>query len=354
MSKNLLYLMGIDWYWIKQRPQIIAEMLSSDYNVTVAYYKEIVGKIELRKSRDELERSIPIPVLPYRDKSKLVYLVQKSIFNHQIKDLNQYDIIWIGHPLLYRYIPKCYQGKIVYDCMDNHMALCNDSRIREEIGNVEEILIHRADLIIASSNKLKQRIETKYSKEAILVRNGYIAGRIWNYNILSTGDNINIGYFGTIAEWIDFKILISCLNKISEMKCFFWGPISINNVPQHARLFFEGVVEHNRLWDVAKNMDCLIMPFTVNDIIEDVDPVKLYEYISMGKIVIAPYYEEIDRFEPYVYFYESEEELLDLFKRLQKRKLECKYTESQQINFLEDNTWEKRYAIIKKNLSDFV
>lgn len=352
MNKKMLYLMAIDWYWIKQRPQILAEMLSCDYDITVGYYKEIFGTIELRKSNDELEKSIPIPVLPFRDKSKLIYFVQKGIFNHQIEDLYQYDIIWIGHPLLYRYIPMSYQGKIVYDCMDNHVALCSDVRIRKVIRNVEEVLIRRADLVIASSNKLKQGMETKYSKEVILVRNGYIAGRIWSHNIVSTGDNINVGYFGTIAEWIDFKILISCLDKISEMKCFFWGPISINNVPQHDRLFFEGVVEHNRLWDVARNMDCLIMPFMVNEIVEDVDPVKLYEYISMGKIIIAPYYKEIERFAPYVYFYQSEEELVDLLRRLQKRELKCKYTQLQQINFLEDNTWNKRYAIIKKYLSN--
>ena len=110
-------------------------------------------------------------MLPFRDKSKLIYFVQKGIFNHQIEDLYQYDIIWIGHPLLYRYIPMSYQGKIVYDCMDNHVALCSDVRIRKVIRNVEEVLIRRADLVIASSNKLKQGMETKYSKEVILVRN---------------------------------------------------------------------------------------------------------------------------------------------------------------------------------------
>lgn len=354
MNKKILYLMGIDWYWIKQRPQILAEMLSRDYDITVAYYKEIIGKIELRKRHDELEKSIPVPVLPYRDKSKIIYLIQKSIFKYQVRNLDQYDIIWIGHPLLFRYIPKSYQGKIVYDCMDNHVALCKDLRIRRVISNVEEILIRRADLIIASSNRLKQGIETKYLKEVILVRNGHVAGQIRNQNIVFTGRNINIGYFGTIAEWIDFKIIINCLNKIGDMMCFFWGPVSVNDIPQHPRLLFEGIVEHNRLWDVAKNMDCLIMPFLVNDIIEDVDPVKLYEYISMGKIVIAPYYKEIARFAPYVYFYESEEELLNLFKQLQKGELKCKYTKLQQINFLENNTWEKRYTIIKENLSKFV
>ena len=56
--KKILYLMGIDWYWIKQRPQIIAEMLNKDYDVTVAYYKELFVKQSLRKNNDELEKNI--------------------------------------------------------------------------------------------------------------------------------------------------------------------------------------------------------------------------------------------------------------------------------------------------------
>ena len=171
---------------------------------------------------------------------------------------------------------------------------------------------------------------------------------------MSKSRNINIGYFGTIAEWIDFNSLIRCLDEIEEINFFFWGPISIPRAPQHSRLFYEGIVEHHQLWDKARGMECLIMPFKINNIVKDVDPVKLYEYISMGKIIIAPFYKEIERFEPYVHFYHCEDELLDLLKQLQQHKLKCKYTEIQQISFLEDNTWDNRYETIKKKLMDFI
>ena len=35
--KTILYLMHIDWNWIKQRPQYIAEGLSKKYRVIVMY-----------------------------------------------------------------------------------------------------------------------------------------------------------------------------------------------------------------------------------------------------------------------------------------------------------------------------
>lgn len=52
--KKILYMMGIDWYWIKQRPQILSLELDKDYSVTVVYLKEIFQRIELRKDRDEV------------------------------------------------------------------------------------------------------------------------------------------------------------------------------------------------------------------------------------------------------------------------------------------------------------
>lgn len=349
--KKILYLMGIDWYWIKQRPQIIAEMLSKDHDITVVYQKEIVRRVALRKSKDELQNSLALPVLPYRDKSRIVHAVQKLLFDQRIRNISAFDMVWIGHPLLYRYVPPSYRGKIVYDCMDNYTALCEDMRIRKTIRQSESKLIKRADLVFVSSSHLKEKIETDYQHEgAVLVRNGFIADAIYRPSRLTERNKVKIGYFGTIAEWIDFSALIKSLEKMQDLEYHFWGPISDTTVPQHPRLFLEGVAEHGQLWDKVKDMDCLIMPFKVNGIIEAVDPVKLYEYISMGKMIIAPYYKEIERFAPYVYFYHNENELINLLYKLQSRELTFMYSGSQQDDFLEDSTWDKRYEIIRENI----
>lgn len=349
--KKILYLMGIDWYWIKQRPQIIAEMLSKDYDITVVYQKEIARNIALRKSKDELKNSIALPVLPFRDKNNIVHAIQGGLFKKRIKNIHEFDLVWVGHPLLYRYVPTSYQGKVVYDCMDNHTALCPDLKIKEAICKNEEQLISRADLVIVSSSHLKKRLEEKcHYAGTVLVRNGFSADAIHRPEILHSEKKLKIGYFGTIAEWIDFSAICRSLEKIEELEYYLWGPVLTDKIPQHSRLLLEGIVEHNQLWDRAKDMDGLIMPFKINDIIEDVDPVKLYEYISMGKTVIAPYYDEIERFTPYVYFYHNEEELIELLRRLRKGELTSKYSEQQQDDFLMDNTWDKRYETIRINL----
>ena len=130
--------MAVDWYWIKQRPQIIALELSKDYEVTVVYLSEIFQKLELRKEKDELPDSRQVPAIPFRDKNKAACRIQRHFMKKAMGRLDQYDMVWLGYPTLYKYIPSDYKGKIIYDCMDNHEAFCEDKKIQSEIRKNEK------------------------------------------------------------------------------------------------------------------------------------------------------------------------------------------------------------------------
>ena len=349
--KKILYLMSIDWYWIKQRPQILAEYLAKDYDVTVVYMKEIFCKQDLRKEKDELEKSYAIPAIPYRDKNIAAHSIQKMMFRKIMKMANTFDIIWVGHPLLYRYIPRNYGGKIIYDCMDNHEALCGDEKIKKTIRQTEADLIKRADRIFVSSTGLYKKVQNAGGEGCVfLVRNGFVADKIYPPVAVNhqKNENLKIGYFGTIAEWFDFPLLLKSLEKFPNLEYYLWGPVSGINVPNHPRIKLLGVVEHSRLWENVKDMDCLIMPFQVNDIIRDVDPVKLYEYISMGKRIISVEYDEIDRFGEFVYFYKNIFDYENIIGRMAESQI--KYNIKEQKKFLLMNSWEKRYETIRKGI----
>ena len=353
--KKILYFMGVDWYWIKQRPQILAEYLARDYDVTVVYIKELFQKQSLRQDKDELEKSIAVPVIPYRDKNKCAYSIQRLLFHKAVKHIDEYDIVWIGHPLLYRYIPQTYKGKVIYDCMDNHEALCKDTKIRATIHQTENQLIQRADLIFASSTGLLEKVIKKGGNgKTLLVRNGVILNEIHAPQPpkKNAKGRYKIGYFGTIAEWFDFSLLLESLKTNPDIEYHLWGPVSVPEVPEHERLMFEGILEHRCLWEKVKDMDCLIMPFKLNDIIRDVDPVKLYEYISMGKPVISVYYNEVKYFEDFVFFYRSPKELEQIISRLVCDNFMLQYSAKNQHIFLEKNNWKTRYESIKRCIED--
>lgn len=347
--KKILYLMSIDWYWIKQRPQILAEMLEQDFEVTVVYQRDIWAGLKLRKENDELKESRSVYLLPFRDKSKIMHFMQKLLYKVAISRQDKYDYIWIGEPRIFEYISKNSKQKIIYDCMDDYENLCGDIRIKDKIINSHRRLMQRADICFVSSEKLLQK-NNRYNP--ILIKNGYIGKEIYPPQKESSKLKRHIGYFGTIASWIDWKMIMYVIEKQPNIIFHFWGPVADKNHPTHERLIFEGICEHDKLGIVTKDIDCFIMPFIVNDAIKAVNPVKLYEYISLGKPIISSYYEELDDFKDFVLFYKDEESFLKAIDELELNKYKANYGSEEQEEFLDKNSWKQRYKEIKCNLGE--
>lgn len=346
--KKILYMMGIDWYWIKQRPQILALELDKDYSVTVVYLKEIFQRIELRKDRDEVNDCRAITAIPFRDKLKIASWIEHCCFRRAVKNIEEYDFLWLGHPAFYKYIDKDYKGTVLYDCMDDYSALSTDSRITRELQRLEDALVKRADIIFVSSCVLKENVERIGGKgKTWLIRNGFPAEEIHEPQQAVKKNRYKIGYFGTVAEWMDFNLIYDSLEKNKNIEYHFIGPMGVEKPKENDRIIFEGVVEHRELYEKTKDYDAYIMPFQVNDVVRAVDPVKLYEYISMGKCVISVRYKEIERFSPFVHFYKDEEEYVRVIKRLSKEGFPPKFDKKEQLEFLNNNSWDERYKIIR-------
>lgn len=116
-------------------------------------------------------------------------------------------------------------------------------------------------------------------------------------------------------------------------------------------VFYSGVLNHEELEEAALEADCFVMPFILTPLVEAVDPVKLYEYIALGKCIISIYYPEIERFRDYVYFYNTEEEYVFLLKSLSEQGFAPKYDRKMQMEFIAENTWEKRYQMLREQIN---
>ena len=78
-----------------------------------------------------------------------------------------------------------------------------------------------------------------------------------------------------------------------------------------------------------------------------VDPVKLYEYVYFGKPIVSVWYPEIARFEPFVEFYRTADELVEVLKRVSTEGYCRKYTERQRLQFLAENSWDRRAEAVR-------
>ena len=181
-------------------------------------------------------------------------------------DIKKYDLVVIGYPLYYRYIPDSYFGKVIYDCMDNFEALYPDQKKASRVLEWEKRLISRSDIIFVTATKLLQKIRTLMpDKNVVLIRNGSQNKVIAEPCEPRLQQKYSIGYFGTIAEWFDFDLLRKSLKKYSNIEYHLIGPMAKPYEQEHQGIVLEGIVPHHRLYEVTRDYSCFIMPFIIND-----------------------------------------------------------------------------------------
>lgn len=349
-KKKLLYIMDIDWDWIYQRPQAIAEHLSRDYDVTVAYPVKFWKKHQIKenKNKAQLLHKIKLWAVPFQNKNRIAGWISSRYKRFLLRDFQKYDYIYIDYPLCIEYISEKYNGCLIYDCIDDYEQMCTNEYVRKRVVRDEKILLQRSDIVIVSSQKLLQKKSQICNTRLNLVRNGTGLTKIYDVKENTAKEYHNIGYIGTIADWFDYGLIEKSAQSQTKLQYHLIGPIDTLNQVKSNRIVYEGVVEHTCLKAYVKDYDCMIMPFIVNEIVKAVDPVKLYEYIAFGKCIVSVYYEELEYFKDYVYFYSTEEEYNALLDNLIRRGFPPKYNSWQQEKFLKENSWEERYQAIHR------
>lgn len=356
MRKTILYLSHMDWDWIRQRPQYLACGLAEHYEISVVY-KTDRHKSGWRENPSDGLEVTGLYTMPYH-KIRQVYPIYRAYCRLALARTirkTRPDILWVTHPEMFGLLPTSYRGYLVYDCMDDAQEFTHGQDWEMSYYLTQEKqLLARAQRIFVSSEHLARRIDEREPCRArsLLVRNAF-GGRILESGELRPSERAGpphkITYFGTIAPWFDFASLRRCLNEIAEIEFEIIGPSHGVDASAFAaeRLRFIGPVGHDELPSRVAESACLIMPFEVNELIRSVDPVKLYEYINLNKPIVSVEYDEIRRFEPFVHFYRSTEELVEVLRLLIADGFARKYTDHQRMAFLTENTWRSRIDTIR-------
>ena len=351
--------MPVDWNWIAQRPHFMALELQKEYDVTVLYPRYLYQSWKGQQNLKAPGKCYGVPQIPFQERFHVLQRFGDIIFRKYIGDIHQYDIVWMGTPMFARLIPRDYRGCVVYDYMDDVAALQSSDKVAAYVRKAHKYLLNRANLITVTSQYLMDGLNAQARKKAYLVRNAFrnecsdaIPASVPESLSADAGRKVRVGYVGTISGWMDFPLLLWSLKMFPDLEYHFWGPAAVQ-LPEHERLIFHGVIEHEKIRDAVEDMDCLIMPFQVNDIVLAVDPVKMYEYISFGKNIVSVQYPEIDRFEPFVWFYHDRKEYAQIIGRLSKHELQMKYNSDQQKQFLENNSWEERGRVVRSLLAEY-
>ena len=169
---------------------------------------------------------------------------------------------------------------------------------RKSVDRILRKQISESQITFYSSSRLKEKYND-YSKQSILVLNACdddFLNKIKNKELPSRDSQLIFGYIGSIASWFDWDLIIELANKYKNAQVRIIGPNYSDYVPELPNnVIIERAIAH---CEVSKKMGEFhfgLIPFKLNELTDSVDPVKYYEYIACGCVVISTEFGEMKK-----------------------------------------------------------
>jgi len=176
---------------------------------------------------------------------------------------------------------------------------------------IETEVFTQADAIVVVSTYLKEQIaESGVPKEKIhVIPNAadndlfdpekYSTEKRINYNV--TSDDVVLGFIGWFVAWHNFDLLVQALAELNKTRTVYLMLVGDGVLKEQIsakarslncedKLIFTGAIKHAEIPAYVQAMDICIIPGSN----AYRSPIKLFEYMAMGKPTVAPALEPIE------------------------------------------------------------
>lgn len=259
----------------------------------------------------------------------------------------------VQHPYWYELVRKLPDSRLIYDCIDHHDGFVNTG---EGIADLELAMLKNAELVVTTSLVLHD-IAAAHNTNVVMVRNAA------EYDFFSTppqsiyrdvhGRKV-IGYYGAIAEWIDVELLARVAQEFPDCLLLLVGAAERGVHLQLADLpnvVFTGEVKYAELPHYLYGMNVCMLPFRIVPLTLATNPVKVYEYLSAGKLVVAVKLPEMSQFESVVAVADGHDQFIAKLGDALARS-DSDQAVSARKAFAAMNTWHHRVDAFEKAVSN--
>ena len=351
----------IDWHYRFQRPQQISTRLALHGHRV--FYLRTYFLEGTSPTVQPLRKDIPVFDVQFR------LLVPKSIVADQLDEtakqtlLEQISVLRedfkISKAICFVNLPfwgplalelqKSYGWKIIYDSLDH---LGGFSNITSYMLEPEMELIQESDLVLTTSHLLFNE-KSRLNANCMLVPNATDFDH-FNYSPEHLPDELTnigkpvIGYYGAISDWFDTQLLAELASARPDWNFILIGRVENTDIfplQQAQNVFLLGEKPYALLPGYLQYFDTCIIPFKKIQLTEATNPVKLFEYLSAGKSVVATDLDELRYYQEYVRLASSVEEWL--------RSIELALEDDspamveKRLRFARQNTWDERMLLIE-------
>lgn len=159
-----------------------------------------------------------------------------------------------------------------------------------------------------------------------------------------------IGYFGAFASWFDYELIIKLAINKPEYEILLIGWNYDNSILNYGFENFENVtiigpIDYQFLPEYAVHFSISTIPFVLNQITESTSPIKLFEYMALGKPIVTTNLKECRKYKS-VLIAENHDDFINKLDIALKLSTDKDYQNILAKEALE-NTWEAKAKAIQ-------
>lgn len=340
-EKLVIFPATVDYHYMTQRPQHLARAFAeAGYVVIYGTLNRQVDKVKIaEKVADDL------------------YLLNENHFPHLANVFkfgeSIYYCLWPNNARHLEYLPYSY---LLYDYMDE-LSLHDLPSKELERDHLE--MLRQADLVTVSADRLMEQLPAHILPKALLINNAVSREFI---DAVDACDQLPaeladmqgrpvLGYYGAIAEWVDFDLLERLAEELPAAGIVLIGPVTARVskrldklVQRHSNVVVLPAQKQLELIPFLKRFDVCLIPFVKNAVTDAVSPVKLFEYFSAGKPVVTTNLVECAKYPP-VHVAHDHEEFVGMVRGVMGNTPAGADATSRQLAL--NNTWGHRVRLIQ-------
>ena len=154
-------------------------------------------------------------------------------------------------------------------------------------------------------------------------------------------EDMIVGYFGHLtSSWFDWDALKEIAKIRSKIIFEIIGHSEPKDLKLPENIILLGPKNHAQINNIAARWSAAIIPFKTGPLADAVDPIKIYEYLSLGLPTVSFSMPQIDGY-PETETANDVESFVKSLDRAIKRKTDQKILD----NWLQKNRWEDRVDI---------
>lgn len=318
-------------------------------------FSRIVTKVRswfrgAKKVNDNMYHLTPF-VLPFPG-SKLCRVVNRILLTISIKyyrkKFHMGEVqLWTFLPNIVEMIGRLHESKLVYYCVDEWSKF--SFMDGELLRSMEIQLMEKADLVLTTADCLYQD-KVRFNANTHLLTHGvdyrFFSKALDESTIanpeLSGLKGPIIGFFGLIHEWIDIELIEAIARAHPEWNVVLIGTVraDVENLRILPNVFLLGKKPYAELPGYCKRFDIGLVPFRINELTVNVNPIKLREYLAAGLPVVSTPLPECQKYSDVIGIGGTPEELAGLIeKALAEDSPEARKARS---DSMQEETWERK------------